>query len=71
MKLTSDMVLTVMNKNSGATYYIANLVKNMFPDWNRKTPRVLYLLKKLEKDGVVERYESSYVRQISWRISKK
>jgi hypothetical protein len=71
VKLTDDMILQILKSNSGATYYIANLIKKEFKEWERKTSKVLYLLKKLERENKVERYETSYQRQISWKIIKK
>ena len=62
------MILEILENNSGATYYIANLIKRDYPQWDRRTSQVLSLMKKLEKLDKVRRYNNSYARQLSWRI---
>jgi len=68
MILTNEMVLNILENNSGATYYIANLIKNVYPEWERETSKVLSILKKLETINKIKRYDTSYKRQLSWKI---
>ena len=69
-KLTLENVLEIVKKNSGATYYIANLIKNKYPNWDRNVREVRQLLKELKNRGYIENYETCYKRQLSWRICK-
>lgn len=69
-KITLENVLEIVQENSGATYYIATLVKNKYPNWERNVTEIRNLLKDLRDRGHIENYETCYKRQLSWRIRK-
>ena len=70
MKLKAENVLEVVKENSGATYYIANLLQNKFNTWERDVNEVRKHLITLRDSGYIENYPTSYKRQLSWRYIK-
>jgi len=71
MQIKIEDVLEAVQERSGATYYIANLIKNKIENWERDVSEVRKYLKILKEKGYVENYETSYKRQLSWRIIEK
>lgn len=71
MKLKTEDVLEIVKENSGATYYIANLLQNKFNTWERDVNEVRKHLINLRDSGLIENYPTSYKRQLSWRYIKK
>lgn len=68
-KLSLENVFEVVKMNPGATYYIANLLKLKYPDWERNVTEVRKILKMLKDRGYVDNYETSYKRQLSWKAN--
>lgn len=59
-----------INSRSGKmTYVIRNCVAMETRDHTLKTAKVLRELKKMERDGLVERLPTSYARQICWGLT--
>jgi hypothetical protein len=61
----ADILAAVRNwGNRSMTYVVRNMLAHSFSDV--KTPWVLRQLKRLEREGKVQRVSSSYVTQICW-----
>lgn len=61
-----ELLAAVATRNSVMTYVVRNILST-----NRAylgTPQILRQLKRLEREGKVERVPSSYTRQLCWAI---
>ncbi len=71
-KPTDDQIIASMNRfgGSGVTYAIANGLRMFEPCFNIRTDWLLRQLKRMERQGRVERAPTSYSVQICWKVAR-
>lgn len=72
MQLNDELILQALAKYSGgrATYVVRNILDMDHGFKNLKTASVLSRLKRMEREGKVERVPSIYAIMICWKVAE-